>query len=431
MKAVQYVIWGAGYYGRHAIQAVGEENVEAFLDSDINKIGKLYCGKMVINFEQYINMYKNCILVLALKDSDECKKFLLRHGIYTYLEYKNIPSELFGNVGKENLKAYIQGLLCDNTAYFIKGWGLYGLIVYDWINSCGIKCRLMLDENLSEQMLSLLDMYDVDYTFGEYTALDLSHTVFLCSYVRRNDLAAVLKKHSNYCYIFDCMEKIDAYYSPMLDKFRNIHKGKRCFIVATGPSLLIDDLDILERNGEICFSMNIIHKAFDKTKWRPEYYAVSDIQYISENMDIIDSLNVSHKFVGDQYPEFWNFSHDARIIKYHFNASDCCYDFSPDASRGCYAGHTITYICMQIAVFMGFDEIYLLGVDCNYQKGSKNNYFIEEDEEDYMEHREDKMLMAYQSAREYADAHGIKIYNATRGGALEVFERVNFDELFN
>jgi len=38
--------------------------------------------------------------------------------------------------------------------------------------------------------------------------------------------------------------------------------------------------------------------------------------------------------------------------------------------------------------------------------------------------------MAFEKAKEYADGHGIKIYNATRGGKLEVFERVNFDDLF-
>lgn len=40
------------------------------------------------------------------------------------------------------------------------------------------------------------------------------------------------------------------------------------------------------------------------------------------------------------------------------------------------------------------------------------------------------MSLAYKAARKYADAHGIKIYNATRGGKLEVFERVDFDSLF-
>ena len=41
-----------------------------------------------------------------------------------------------------------------------------------------------------------------------------------------------------------------------------------------------------------------------------------------------------------------------------------------------------------------------------------------------------QMDVAYEAARKYADAHGIKIYNATRGGCLEAFPRVDFDSLF-
>ena len=37
---------------------------------------------------------------------------------------------------------------------------------------------------------------------------------------------------------------------------------------------------------------------------------------------------------------------------------------------------------------------------------------------------------AYKIAKKYAETHGIKIYNATRGGEMEVFERVDFDSLF-
>ena len=40
------------------------------------------------------------------------------------------------------------------------------------------------------------------------------------------------------------------------------------------------------------------------------------------------------------------------------------------------------------------------------------------------------MVLAYKSAKKYADSHGIRIYNATRGGKLEVFERIDFDSLF-
>ena len=39
-------------------------------------------------------------------------------------------------------------------------------------------------------------------------------------------------------------------------------------------------------------------------------------------------------------------------------------------------------------------------------------------------------MEGYMCAKEYAERHEIKIYNATRGGKLEVFERVDFDSLF-
>jgi hypothetical protein len=39
------------------------------------------------------------------------------------------------------------------------------------------------------------------------------------------------------------------------------------------------------------------------------------------------------------------------------------------------------------------------------------------------------MIEAYREAKKYADLHNIKIYNATRGGMLEVFERVDLDKV--
>ena len=40
------------------------------------------------------------------------------------------------------------------------------------------------------------------------------------------------------------------------------------------------------------------------------------------------------------------------------------------------------------------------------------------------------MKVAFEFAEEYSKEHGFRIYNATRGGALEAFERVDFDSLF-
>ena len=79
---------------------------------------------------------------------------------------------------------------------------------------------------------------------------------------------------------------------------------------------------------------------------------------------------------------------------------------------------------------MGFKEIYLLGTDCNYTIGSYNNHFGGDGKPDLIDHSISSMLKGYQMCRDYADKHDLKIYNATRGGMLEVFERVDFDSLF-
>ena len=92
---------------------------------------------------------------------------------------------------------------------------------------------------------------------------------------------------------------------------------------------------------------------------------------------------------------------------------------------------------------MGFKEIYLLGVDHNYtvtinEEGetivdkSAKDYFCENydtDIKDIVVHDMGQNTRAYRKAKHYCDNNGINIYNATRGGKLEVFPRVNFDDI--
>lgn len=430
MKRIKYVIWGAGAYGRRAFNAIGEDFVEAFVDSDSQKIGTIYCNKQVISLEQFVLDYPEDMLLIANRQYEECSKVLEAQNIGRYLKYQNYPSELFSYAGYNELKQYVLSMVNEDILYGIKGLSLYSLTVYYWIREKGQRAQLIISRDVSKQILSLLDLYEVFYAFEDTKEKAAPAIIFLCDYICRSKLNLLLAEHKEYRYIFDCAEKITAYHNPKLESLKNLHEGKRCFLVATGPSLLIEDLNLLKKNNEICISVNSIFKAFDKTKWRPDYYTVSDAIFASKNRTVIDALDIPYKLVSDYCVEFWEHRHDENTIKYHHSASDYCYDFSEDISRVSYGGYTVTYICMQLAVYMGFKEIYLLGTDCSYIKGSQNNYFVKEDKPDYTYHGEDKMLPAYQSAKQYADAHGIKICNATRGGRLEIFERVNFDSLF-
>ena len=134
---------------------------------------------------------------------------------------------------------------------------------------------------------------------------------------------------------------------------------------------------------------------------------------------------------------------------FHLNYDEekrCPFSFSTDIAHQLDCRGTVTFTCMQLAAYMGFSRIYLLGVDHNYQKTidihgnvvvdpNAKDYFCEgydDDIKDAVVHDMGNNTRAYQDAKAYCDQTRGRttIYNATRGGKLEVFERVGFDALF-
>ncbi len=218
---------------------------------------------------------------------------------------------------------------------------------------------------------------------------------------------------------------------------KNKHLGQKCFIVATGPSLTFEDLKLLHDKNIICFGVNSIVKILDQTEWRPTYYGIQDSNVFRKlNNDIIkykDKLNII--LLTNELALLDNRFKDEVLFPYisYYHYYDSYFDkyysmFSDNSYAGVFDGYTITYSMIQIAVYMGFNEIYLIGVDCNYTDEKK--YFIESGYIDRNAKKNyDKMVTSYKVARDYAEKHNVKIFNATRGGKLEVFERINFDDI--
>lgn len=221
-----------------------------------------------------------------------------------------------------------------------------------------------------------------------------------------------------------------------IKKYKGLHTGERCFIIATGPSLRIADVEMLFE--EYTFGMNSICKIFDDTSWRPTYFGIQDCNvYEKLEQTILDVYG--HKdnvFVSDIIAErfkipdnFQQFPWDAvyhdnqlEIDRYFARFSEDCYSIV-------YDGYSITYSLLQIAIYMGFKEIYLLGADCSYKRGAQNHFaesgFVDKNEEK----NHDKMITGYKEAKKYADTHSIRIVNCTRGGMLEVFPRMSLEEV--
>lgn len=223
----------------------------------------------------------------------------------------------------------------------------------------------------------------------------------------------------------------DAKYEKLMG-LKGVHSNERCFIVATGPSLTISDLEML--NGEITFGMNSICKLFSETEWRPTYYGIQDRFVYSKMKSDIDKYyhGAKNVFVAStlQSGEFIEFPFNDVYNRYDAERRQFRVKFSDDAYVCVYNGFTITYSLIQLAVYMGFGEIYLLGTDCSYNRGQKN-HVIESghvDKYDYLLNYK-RMVVSYEEAKKYADSKGIKIVNCTRGGMLEVYPRMSLEDV--
>lgn len=230
-------------------------------------------------------------------------------------------------------------------------------------------------------------------------------------------------------------------YESKLRDLKDTKIGKRCFIIGNGPSLRVEDLEKIGK--EDSFGSNRLYKIFKKTNWRPSYYTVIDWRGL-EN-DEVNSLDVKTLFLGDYYYRKHKITRNDYFVFYGNRLLDTkleTFKFSDDISKQIYLGATVTYVNLQIAMYMGYSDIYLIGMDHNYayvrdKNGNvirnpsvKDTHFFKDEDpsKDYGDM--EGMTNAYIKARDYSEKKKTNIYNATRGGALEIFDRVDFDKLF-
>lgn len=236
-------------------------------------------------------------------------------------------------------------------------------------------------------------------------------------------------------------------YGRNLTVYKSKFAGQRCFFIGNGPSLRAEELTKLHEAGEITFAFNRIYNIFDQTPWRPSYYISQDEKMLAGCADIVCGLQADAKFIPIQL-KWWN---DISIDNAaYFNIVNQQVDdpqqflFSDDISRCIYNSMTGMYTAAQIAAYMGFTEIYLIGVDHHFRISQNNrseivvdnsvkDYFTEKYNEDkdklYIPNTE-RSTLTYVAMKKQCDARNIHVFNATRGGKLEVFPRIEFDSLF-
>lgn len=236
-------------------------------------------------------------------------------------------------------------------------------------------------------------------------------------------------------------------YGKQLKQYMGKHAGHRCFFIGNGPSLRAEDLTRLQEAGEITFAFNRIYNIFDQTKWRPTYYVSVDEKMLQGCAETVDQLDLSVKFIPINMRWYHGLHiHDAVefLMKAPQERNGEPLAFSRDIAKEIYQSGTCMYAAAQIAAYMGFSEIYLIGVDHHFHISQNNqgeivvdnavkDYFSEnyhEDKENLYIPNTEKSTLTYIAMKKHCDQRGIKVWNATRGGKLEVFPRVAFDRIF-
>ena len=234
-----------------------------------------------------------------------------------------------------------------------------------------------------------------------------------------------------------------------LENLRGTYRGKRCFIICNGPSLRADDLTKIYEHGDLSIGMNAIAMIYDQTPWRPDFLSATDaVAFTKKNKELIKNCACGYKLY-DQTHFLKSLGAKENKLYLSFNESLGLLDnpqFSDDATKKLPSIGTSAYAVIEFAAFLGCTEMYILGCDMSYAVNLNRDGTITYNDsgKDHFCNKENdyavssnivpaltwQIEIAFDAASKFAKEYGINIYNATRGGNLESFERVDFDTLF-
>ena len=222
-----------------------------------------------------------------------------------------------------------------------------------------------------------------------------------------------------------------------ITELKDKHKGEIGWLIGNGPSVRIEDLERLD--GAVAFCCNRFYLAYDRMRFRPTYLGSTDKQMIRDfGREMVDAHPGTVLFIGEENPAL-----EGDCVWFPMK-SRTPLEFSEDVSDFVMPGGGTLVAAMQIGYHMGITRYYLYGVDHSF------TYDVDEEIEDVYERASgdgNHFIENYRSGKRWAppvlwqvegamlscrlflESRGGWVKNATRGGKLEVLERVEFDEV--
>jgi len=231
-----------------------------------------------------------------------------------------------------------------------------------------------------------------------------------------------------------------------LAALRDIHKGKRCFIIGNGPSL--KNTDVSKLKGEYTFGMNRVYLAFDEWSFQTSFLVSVNSLVIEQCAEDFLKLNIPKFFSWRSRKYFSQFpitNYQSPISNLHYlHTTYTGPKFATDARGRLWEGATVTYVCLQLAFHIGFATAILIGVDHSFATQGKPNTIIisQGDDPNHFNVQYfgkgfrwqlpdlDTSEVGYWMAKKAYEDAGRKVLDATVGGKLQVFKKVRYDSLF-
>lgn len=426
----KYYMYGAGNNSWGVIKFFGQDNFIKIIDNDERKRGQQLCGIDIVSFKDFIREYNGETVIISLfAKTDEAITLLKKNNIYSYylapvMQYGYLTCSEW--IERSNLN--------KNSIVAVYGSNPIAELLINCLEALDFQVKYVIETDQR-----FVGVFHNRYYVTNLDNIEPVDVIFLAEETIEERIRERLKENarshiSDLDYLIKEDNRRKFHY---LEIYKNIHKGERCFLIGNGPSLNIRDLEILRSNGEITFGCNKISLLFDKTVWRPEYYFIAE--YI---------------VYRDEYEHLKENEYSVKFVREFFNMGDCPYpegihaykgilgrekyiypQFSYDMVAGLYGSRTVMYDMIQAAVYMGFREIYLLGVDFSFGEDGQSSHFVDNYTSKFVDmiglsYRK-QTLLAYEKAEIVSREHDFRIYNATHGGNLEIYERVDFDGLFH
>lgn len=184
--------------------------------------------------------------------------------------------------------------------------------------------------------------------------------------------------------------------------------------------------------------MNKIFLVFLKFKFYPRYYIAVNAKVVEQSAGAIQALNCI-RFVTDNQRQT---AVQESALTYLINTKQPPVDFSFDITRGIREGGTVTYAALQIAFYMGFEQVCIVGMDHRYAFSGKphETRFMDGPDPNHFsdayfqnQHWDNPDLQRseqfYALARQTFEAAGRRIIDCTVDGACTVFEKGRIEEV--